>query len=377
MRTAGGGGLAVLAVAVSLLASCSDDEASSPPDDGFAALADYIPTDRLDDAPVFFETTDGLDDFGIELPPAGGDDYIPRLQDAFYAVGASLQHTGVDCGECADSDDYAATWKEAMGYEPYQAQRAIQVGTTPSLLTIFAGGIDGDSVASAFEGDEAYEQADAGDGFRIDSTCENLEQLCEEPGPRDQIGRGLHLYVEDDLVAISVDRAMIDGVVAVVDGDDEPVPEDSHVRQSLRWADELDLQSGTGAIPATDRFGCNLLGEDETVGGAPATTVLIGARLLPDGEAELVARYGNESADGATENAEQTSEIFDDGEPCSTPEPFDEIYDHPDVEVDGTTVTLTASIDETYETSTGRTVAAAREVVAAVYRLDLPFLPVN
>ncbi len=313
----------------------------------FTSFADVIPAGVSGAGHVVgvFDAT-ALDGMGLTTPATDDADLIRYLDDVTQSVGRTglgESFDGLSCTRECDPDRYGQDVVEAFGYAPLAFDRAVLVGEPPSSLTILQGGdVLPDDVVAAFDGDEGYRVEPAGRGMRITSDCAPRQTRCVEPGPRDALGRGVHVYVDDTWRAISVDPDAVDAFVARIDGGADALPDDAPERTVLAWADDLEVVAGQGWAPMAGQLCADddlpdaraaLAGTGERGAGDPAPVVLRVA-LADDADADAAAD-AVEAATAEGAGCGSTSSIVSD------------YLDDLQVDVDGADVTLTATAADT------------------------------
>lgn len=380
-RSTVGGVLAAVVLALGLVTGCGGGNGGTSAGGGtpapavpsakagvasFADLAGLIPSAAVDDgAHVVFEDLTGLAKAGASRldpsdPDLEGSEYTRALDELTKATGiGGVSFDGGRCGECQPKA-YAADWRAAFGFDPLAADRAVLVGQKPRELTLLSGGIDPGALADAFEGDPTYAVVRTGSAVQIDSNCEPARARCVEAGTRDELGRGLHLWSDGAVTAISFDPGLVTGVADLATGKPgaEGLPADDPVRTILGWADELELVSGAGSRPdppGDAPLGC--LADLPDAAGAPeAVAALLGVGPLPGGDGStgaggtsggirLVQRVEVGSPAGAKTVSGLLERVYGD-EVCPPSPPFAEVVDDVSVTTDGSVVTATAVIIE-------------------------------
>ncbi|MCB1006061.1 MAG: universal stress protein, partial [Acidimicrobiales bacterium] len=288
--------------------------------------------------------------YGVEvaeiLSAADDADLVRYLDDVTQSLGRTglgESFDGLSCTTACEPDRYGEDVVEALGYAPLAFDRAVLVGEPPSSLTILqGGGVDPDDVVAAFDGDDGYRVEPAGRGVRITSDCAPRRTRCVEPGPRDELGRGVHVYVDDTWRAISVDPDAVDAFVARIDGGGDPLPTDAPERTVLAWADDLEVVSGQGWAPMAGQR-C----ADDDLPDARAALAGTGARGAGD-PAPVVLRVALTDDADADAAADAVEAATAEGAGCgSTSSIVSDYLEDLRVAVDGADVTLTATAADT------------------------------
>ncbi|MCB1260977.1 MAG: hypothetical protein KDB33_11430 [Acidimicrobiales bacterium] len=331
-------------------ANASGDPGASPAGGSagdFTSFADVIPAGVSGAGHVVgvFDAT-ALDAMGLPTPAADDADLVRYLDDVTQSLGRTglgESFDGLSCTTACEPDRYGEDVVEALGYAPLAFDRAVLVGEPPSSLTILqGGGVDPDDVVAAFDGDDGYRVEPAGRGVRITSDCAPRRTRCVEPGPRDELGRGVHVYVDDTWRAISVDPDAVDAFVARIDGGGDPLPTDAPERTVLAWADDLEVVSGQGWAPMAGQR-C----ADDDLPDARAALAGTGARGAGD-PAPVVLRVALTDDADADAAADAVEAATAEGAGCgSTSSIVSDYLEDLRVAVDGADVTLTATAADT------------------------------
>lgn len=357
-------------------AESSDESGSSPTAGGFAALGSLIPEAAVGDEPtVLFEHLAALGDLGFELPATADPDYVLGLNDTKAGTGAGTTCDGLDCREC-DADAYGASFEEAMGFAPGAPERVIVVGRSSDELALLEGGVDPDELAAAFDGDETYTVERDGDTVRISSSCEVGEALCTEEGPRDKLGRGLHVWSDGEVTALSFVPDLVDGVAAAAESGDGTLEADHPLLTVLAAADELDLVVGTGGVPPSRNAWVQSCGESAgvTEGIPEGTMVLVGVGPTGSDGMEMVLAVDVADESDADDVATLFDELFA-GEQCLNRQPFDELFDMEAAEVDGSRVSVSGEVIGTAPRSSDGTDAPRGSIWRDLWlKRELPYL---
>lgn len=331
-------------------AGCGDgDSGSTAGSDGFAAMGSLIPLEAVGDEPsVTFEHLAAVGDVGYEIPGVDDPDLVAAVSDLSVGTGMGIGLGGVwdglRCTEC-DPDAYGTSFEEAMGFAPGAPDRVIVVGRPPKELALLAGGVDPDELAAAFDGDDTYTVERDGDEVRISSSCEPGEVRCTEPGPRDPLGRGLHLWSDGPFTAISTDPDLVDGVATAAESGDGAIESDHPLMTVLAAADELALVVGAGGVPREPDRWAEACGEAAGVqSGIPAGAMSV-VGLRSDGSEGVEMVLAVDVADEA--EVAEVAALLDDvfaGEQCMNGQPYADVFDVAAAEVDGERVSVSAEV---------------------------------
>jgi hypothetical protein len=359
----------------------SSGETDPPPvGEGFVGLGALIPEVAVGDDPLLvFEDVAAIREAGFEIPTEGEQDQADVITDLYWALRVGHGWDGLGCERCGFDDDYAASFRDAMGYAPGAPDRVVVVGRGDGALALLDGGIDPDELASAFEGDDTYTVERDGDEVRISSSCEVAEFGCVEGRPSDELGRGLHLWSDGRVTAISFDPRPVDATAAVASSGEGALAAGDPLMAVLAAADDLALLVGAGGPPLDPDPWMEFCSDGVAAAGdAPeVTSSLLGVRAADPRSAELVVSVDVADESDATAAAGLLDEALA-GDRCTvrgtTPTPYAEHFDVAPADVDGVTVTVSAEVLRTFTRATDGVEAPRGALWNEIwFRQDLPY----
>lgn len=338
---------ALATAGVVALTACSGDDGSTGPGDfSIEQSLAQLPSSLVEDG---YLITAGDLDAATELAgarrPAADSDNVQDIAD--WSLGLS----GIrdDGGEkpivgalLPEASNYASIdrideIRDEVGWTLLEVSTFIEYALPPTRFTVMNGEFDLDEIDAAVDGHDEEIWFIGGDDFAVD--------LDERSAAR-PLGEALRLAEDDGRLAVSKSTPPIEEWVA---GDGDTLADDDDLRAVAAALDDHDVYAAMIADGATMSLaGANLSPEqiEAASEGALQPFDVLGVGLtVVDDRAVTVFVYQHGDDDAAAENAERLEQLLDDGTSLVSREPVSDFFEDTDVEVDGTTVILTAQLD--------------------------------
>jgi hypothetical protein len=339
---------ALAATGLLALTSCSGDDGGDDASEDFSVEAGLaqLPESLLDDGWLITAgDIDRASELAGERKPSAASNDAEAVADWSLGITGIRDEDGVKPIVGAllpEASNYASInqideIRDEVGWTLLDVSTFIELSLPPSRFTVMTGEFDRDEIDAAVDSNDDDVWSIGEDDFEVD--------LDDRSAAR-PLGEALRLAERDGRLAVSKSTPPIE---QWVEGDDDTLADDEDISAVAAALDDQDVYAAMIVDGSTMSLaGANL--NPEQIDAAMETALqvfeVLGVGLtVVDDQAVAVFVYQHDDEDAAAENADRLEQLLEDGTSLVSRDPLSSYFGHTEVEVDGTTVTLTAELD--------------------------------